>query len=312
MHAYRDAGVDIDRGDRFVEFIKRIPSAAVDKGIGGFSSALPLDGFRSPVLMTTTDGTGNKAPGGEEAGNLRHDRDRPRGYERERPSRVRGTAHGVPGLHRLRQDPRGAHARPHSRRRARVRAGGVQAWRRGTAEMPGTRTARMISTWRALPSGLRRRTPFCPERKRSGGRCSWGFPRQGSTPTVFPLREKSSRRRTGGVGGPARSDPHLREGNGGPRGHAAVLAAAHITGGGLVGNLTRVMPAGLSPSFSFDWEEPPVFKRIRGAGVSEDEMRKVFNLGIGVALIAHDSHREELEEAARRERFQLQVIGTIE
>ena len=56
------AGVDIDRGDRFVEFISASPPPAVDKGIGGFSAALPLDslGFRSPVLLTTTDGTGTK------------------------------------------------------------------------------------------------------------------------------------------------------------------------------------------------------------------------------------------------------------
>ena len=60
MHAYRDAGVDIDRGDKFVDFIKRIPSPAVHRGIGGFSSALPLEGFQSPVLLTTTDGTGTK------------------------------------------------------------------------------------------------------------------------------------------------------------------------------------------------------------------------------------------------------------
>ena len=58
MDSYRSAGVDIDRGDRFVEFIKSIRSRAVDPGIGGFSAALPIDtlGFRSPVLMTTTDG----------------------------------------------------------------------------------------------------------------------------------------------------------------------------------------------------------------------------------------------------------------
>ena len=62
MKTYSEAGVDIDRGDRFVDFIKSIRSRAVDTGIGGFSSALPLDtlGFTSPVLMTTTDGTGTK------------------------------------------------------------------------------------------------------------------------------------------------------------------------------------------------------------------------------------------------------------
>jgi phosphoribosylaminoimidazole (AIR) synthetase len=41
-------------------------------------------------------------------------------------------------------------------------------------------------------------------------------------------------------------------------------------------------------------------------------MRKVFNLGIGVALIAHDHHRDQLLEVAQREGFQLLVIGTVE
>ena len=91
-----------------------------------------------------------------------------------------------------------------------------------------------------------------------------------------------------------------------------VLAAAHITGGGLLGNLGRVIPPGLSPRFTFDWEEPPVFQRIRSTGVPEEEMRTVFNLGIGVAFIAHDHHREELEDLARREGFQLLTIGTLE
>ncbi|MGA2641400.1 MAG: phosphoribosylformylglycinamidine cyclo-ligase, partial [Spirochaetia bacterium] len=62
MKTYSEAGVDIDRGDRFVQFIKSIRSRAVDPGIGGFSAALPIEsfGFKSPVLMTTTDGTGTK------------------------------------------------------------------------------------------------------------------------------------------------------------------------------------------------------------------------------------------------------------
>jgi phosphoribosylaminoimidazole (AIR) synthetase len=62
MKSYSEAGVDIDRGDRFVDFIKSIKSKAVDSGSGGFSAALPIEslGFKHPVLMSTTDGTGTK------------------------------------------------------------------------------------------------------------------------------------------------------------------------------------------------------------------------------------------------------------
>ena len=57
VKTYSEAGVDIDRGDRFVDFIKSIRSRAVDPGIGGFSAALPVEslGMRNPVLLTTTD-----------------------------------------------------------------------------------------------------------------------------------------------------------------------------------------------------------------------------------------------------------------
>jgi phosphoribosylformylglycinamidine cyclo-ligase len=91
-----------------------------------------------------------------------------------------------------------------------------------------------------------------------------------------------------------------------------VLAAAHISGGGLFGNLQRVIPGGLAPRFSFDWPVPWIFGRIQDLGGIEDkEMRAVFNLGIGVALVAHPEDAAELEAAARREDFPLLRIGTL-
>ena len=87
MKSYSEAGVDIDRGDRFVDFIKSIPSRAVSKGIGGFSAALPLDtlGFK-PRDDDHNRRDGHEAPRRAAARHLRHDRNRPRGHECERPS----------------------------------------------------------------------------------------------------------------------------------------------------------------------------------------------------------------------------------
>ena len=66
-----------------------------------------------------------------------------------------------------------------------------------------------------------------------------------------------------------------------------VRAVAHITGGGLAGNLTRVLPKGLDVTVDpRTWEEPRIFAEIRHAGdISEAEMRKVFNLGIGMVVV---------------------------
>ncbi|QXC59952.1 phosphoribosylformylglycinamidine cyclo-ligase [Aquihabitans sp. G128] len=74
-----------------------------------------------------------------------------------------------------------------------------------------------------------------------------------------------------------------------------VRSVAHITGGGLAGNLTRVLPKGVDAVVDpRTWEEPRVFAEIRHAGsISVDEMRKVFNLGIGMVVVvpADEAHR---------------------
>jgi phosphoribosylformylglycinamidine cyclo-ligase len=62
---------------------------------------------------------------------------------------------------------------------------------------------------------------------------------------------------------------------------ARAKAFAHITGGGILGNLERVLPAGRHAELDWDaWERPPVFEWL-ARHVDEDELRRVFNLGIG-------------------------------
>jgi phosphoribosylformylglycinamidine cyclo-ligase len=91
-----------------------------------------------------------------------------------------------------------------------------------------------------------------------------------------------------------------------------VLAAAHITGGGLLGNLRRVIPESLSPSLTFDWPVPPIFARIQAAGgVTDEEMRAVFNLGIGIAMVAHPGDRALLGKSAERAGVELLDIGVL-
>ena len=62
-------------------------------------------------------------------------------------------------------------------------------------------------------------------------------------------------------------------------------AFAHVTGGGIEGNLTRVVPAGLRARIDWDaWERPPVFHWL-ARHVDEEELRRVFNLGIGYCAV---------------------------
>jgi phosphoribosylformylglycinamidine cyclo-ligase len=71
-------------------------------------------------------------------------------------------------------------------------------------------------------------------------------------------------------------------------------AFAHVTGGGILGNLERVVPAGLRAEIDWDaWERPPVFHWL-ARHVEEEELRRVFNLGIGFCAVVPSAEAGEL------------------
>jgi phosphoribosylformylglycinamidine cyclo-ligase len=70
------------------------------------------------------------------------------------------------------------------------------------------------------------------------------------------------------------------------RERADVKALAHVTGGGILGNLPRVLPEGIGVELDWDsWERPPVYAWLDEQGVAEEEQRRVFNLGIGMCAV---------------------------
>ena len=66
-----------------------------------------------------------------------------------------------------------------------------------------------------------------------------------------------------------------------------IVGMAHITGGGLVENVPRILPKGLKAEIDYNsWERPEIFNEIKTkCNISEEEMRRVFNLGIGFCLV---------------------------
>ncbi len=65
-----------------------------------------------------------------------------------------------------------------------------------------------------------------------------------------------------------------------------VRALAHVTGGGIAGNLARVLPAGVGARIDpKSWERPAVYRWLDERGVSEEEQRRVFNLGVGMCTV---------------------------
>jgi phosphoribosylformylglycinamidine cyclo-ligase len=72
------------------------------------------------------------------------------------------------------------------------------------------------------------------------------------------------------------------------RAHADVRGLAHVTGGGILGNLSRVLPEGLRAEIDWSsWTRPPVFEWL-ARHVEEEELRRVFNLGIGYLAVVPD------------------------
>jgi len=75
-----------------------------------------------------------------------------------------------------------------------------------------------------------------------------------------------------------------------------IKAAAHITGGGLVDNLPRILPPIYDALIdTTSWKVPPIFRLIqRGGDISREEMYQVFNMGIGMALVVSKLHAPEI------------------
>jgi phosphoribosylformylglycinamidine cyclo-ligase len=80
----------------------------------------------------------------------------------------------------------------------------------------------------------------------------------------------------------------------------ALHAAAHVTGGGIVENLPRVLPDRLEADIAWgSWPEPPVFGLLRAeTGASEDDLRATFNLGVGMVLVVPPDRTDQVIERA--------------
>ena len=99
--------------------------------------------------------------------------------------------------------------------------------------------------------------------------------------------------------------PHLKAGR--------IKGLAHITGGGLVENPPRAIADGLAARFDWNaWVPPPVFEWLQQTGgVSEHEMRRTFNCGIGLVLIVDTHDLPDVLEGLVRAGEDAFVIGEL-
>ena len=92
-----------------------------------------------------------------------------------------------------------------------------------------------------------------------------------------------------------------------------VHAAAHVTGGGIEGNLARVLPDGLAAHVHLgSWQRLPIFTYMgETGGLTETEMRKVFNLGLGMAIFLPSGSAAATCEILRKKGERATVIGEV-
>ena len=92
-----------------------------------------------------------------------------------------------------------------------------------------------------------------------------------------------------------------------------IHAAAHITGGGIEGNLARPLPDGLAAHVRLgSWQRHPIFTYLgETGGLSEIEMRKVFNLGLGMAIFLPSASADEACEILQQRGERATVIGEV-
>jgi phosphoribosylformylglycinamidine cyclo-ligase len=92
--------------------------------------------------------------------------------------------------------------------------------------------------------------------------------------------------------------------------HSPVKALAHITGGGFIENIPRVLTENLNAEIHLDsWPLPPLWKLIQSEGhISTDEMHRVFNMGIGMIIIADKDSISEIQKLIPEETF---IVGEL-
>jgi phosphoribosylformylglycinamidine cyclo-ligase len=93
-----------------------------------------------------------------------------------------------------------------------------------------------------------------------------------------------------------------------------VSSMAHITGGGITGNLPRALPANVQAVVELDqWPVLPIFRYLARLGkIDRDELLQTFNLGVGMILVVPAKHISRVEAELRRRREKFYLIGRVE
>ncbi|GGC31691.1 phosphoribosylformylglycinamidine cyclo-ligase [Siccirubricoccus deserti] len=297
--------MDIDAGDALVEAIKPLARATARRGsmggLGGFGALFDLKaaGFTDPVLVSSTDGVGTKLRVAIDAG-----QHATVGIDLVAMCVNDLVVQGAEPLFFLDYFATGRLRLEQARD---VVAGIAEGCRQAGCALVGGETAEMPGMYAAedydlagFAVGAAERGALLPRADIGPGDVLLGLASSGVHSNGFSLVRRVIQAGNAGLGGPApfAAGQSLGEALLAPTRiyvqpllalHRAGLlkAAAHITGGGLPGNLPRVLPKGVAAAVDgASWPVPPVFGWLARTGnVAAEEMLRVFNCGIGMVVV---------------------------
>jgi phosphoribosylformylglycinamidine cyclo-ligase len=327
--SYRDAGVDIERGEELVRRIK--PGAAATRragvmgGLGGFGGLFDLaaTGYRDPVLVSSTDGVGTKLLLAIEL--ARHDTI---GIDLVAMCVNDVVVQGAEPLFFLDYFATGELALDTAEAvvngvAAGCREAGCALLGGETAEMPGMYPAGHYDL-AGFTVGVAERARLVDGSRVAAGDVVLGLASSGVHSNGYSLVRKILARGSGDLAAPF-GDVTLGEALLAPtriyvRPLLAALAVhdlhamAHITGGGLTENLPRVLPEGLGARLDLGaWTLPPRFAWLREqGGVAGTEMLRTFNCGIGMAVVVPAAQADAVSATLTAAGETVHRIGLVE
>lgn len=329
---YKQAGVDIGAGDRLVDLIKPMARSTsrpeVMTGLGSFAALFRLNRkkMKDPVLVSGTDGVGTKLMLAFKAG--RHD-----------TVGIDLVAMCVNDILTLGAEPLFfldyfATGRLKPKAASAVISGVAEGCRKAGAALVGGETAELPGFYEdgqyelaGFAVGVVDRPKIVDGKNIKADDVVIGLPSNGFHSNGYSLVRKvfmdvkgfGMRRRLRGISRPLGEELLLPT-----RIYVKpvlsllkrfeVKGMSHVTGGGITGNLPRVLPKGLRAVIDKDnWQRHEIFNLLQKYGdVSEDEMYKTFNMGIGFILIVSDSSAKRVLSALKRAGELPVVIGSIE
>ena len=315
---YADAGVDIDAGNAMVDAIKPLVQATARPGadaiIGGFGGLFDLKaaGFKDPVLVAANDGVGTKVMIAIEAG--RHETI---GIDLVAMSVNDLIVQGAEPLFFLDYFATGK-LEPH------VGAEVVKGIAKGCVEsgcaLIGGETAEMPGLYKkgdydlaGFAVGAAERGALLPRPDVKAGDILLGLPSSGVHSNGYSLVRRIVEKSGLTYASPCPFEPGKSLGEAlleptrlyvkpilaALKATTGIKALAHITGGGFIDNIPRVLPDGLAAHLDLDAiKVPPVFGWLSTiGGVVQDEMLRTFNCGIGMIVVVDPAQEQAVAEA---------------